>query len=279
MPIFARGSGQPVTRRTLLTAALLAPAMSGCTSPLFGGPTTITGTLSSTATGTNHEWAIWYPTGTSRDSGLPVVVVLHGLGDTIASIESLGYTSQATSLIESGVAPFAMAAIHGDSLFWQKVGNQDAGAMVAEEFLPVLADHGLDTSRLALTGWSMGGWGTLRLAERELHGRLRAAAAISTPCYADYRSVPEPYQKVMSRSVFESGNFFDHPKRLTNLPLFLACGTEDPFEVGNEEFVITLDSQKGVIQPQRSFSKGAHDADYWRSIAPAQFRFLADHLS
>lgn len=277
MPLVARGSGHPISRRTVLTAALLAPALSGCTS-LFAGPTTITGTLSSAATGSNHDWAIWYPTGTGRDSGLPVVLVLHGLGDTIASIEPLGYTSQASALIDSGAAPFAIAAINGDTLFWQKLGDQDAGAMVAEEFLPVLADHGLDIGRLALTGWSMGGWGTLRLAERELRGKLRAAAAISTPCYADYRWVPAPYQKLMSRSVFEAGNFYNHPERLTDLPLFLACGTEDPFEAGNEDFVITLDSQPGVIQPTRVFSKGAHDADYWRSAAPAQFRFLADHL-
>lgn len=278
MSIFAHSLGQPLSRRTVLAAALLAPAMTACTTAGAGTATVASGVLHSTATGEDHDWWIWYPAGTDRTSGLPVVIVLHGLGDTIEAIDPLGYTAQAASLIQGGAAPFAIAAVNGDTLFWQRVGNKDAGKMVAQEFTAVLKDNGLDTARLALTGWSMGGWGTLRLAGHELRGKLRAVAAISAPCYSTYQDVPAPYQKVMSKSVFNQGNFYNQPERLTKLPIFLACGTQDPFEVGNEEFVISLDSQPGVLQATRTFSPGGHDADYWRSVAAAQFAFLSDHL-
>lgn len=280
MPMESRGLRRPISRRTLLTAAALAPVLSACTTnPISTGPTLTTGVLHSTATGQDHEWAIWYPSGADQSSNLPVVIVLHGLGDTIDAVQELGYTTQATTVIKAGAAPFALAAVNGSDLFWQKVGSQDAGAMVAKEFVGVLNDNGLDTSRMALTGWSMGGWGTLRLAEDELHGKLRAVAAISTPCYPDYKFVPGPYQEVLSRKLFETGNFYTHPNRLTDLPIFLACGTDDPFEVGNENFVIILDSEPGVLQPTREFGPGGHDADYWRSVAAAQFAFLSEHLA
>lgn len=278
MSIFAHSADRPISRRAVLAAALLAPAMTACTSAA-GTATVRSGVLHSVATGEDHDWSIWYPAGTDHTAKLPVVVVLHGLDDTIESIEPLGYTTQATALIQAGAAPFAIAAVNGDTLFWQKIGNKDAGRMLAQEFLAVLKDNGLDTSRLALTGWSMGGWGTLRLAGHELRGKLRAVAAISAPCYSTYQEVPEPYRKLLSKQEFNQGNFYNQPGRLAKLPIFLACGTQDPFEVGNEEFVISLDTQPGVQQPTRTFSAGGHDADYWRSVAPAQFAFLSKHLS
>jgi poly(3-hydroxybutyrate) depolymerase len=275
-------AGALLSRRTILGAACLAPLLGGCTSQASPSTTAdgegalINGTLSAAATGADHDWAIWYPPGTDASSHLPVAIVLHGMGDTIAMIQSLGYTAKLRQAIKEGTPAYALAAINGENLFWQKLGNQDAGKMVASEFVPLLGQHGLDTSRLGLTGWSMGGWGTLRLACAELNGKLKAIAAISTPCYEKYDYVPQ--KQWMTKKEFDANNFYTRATKLTNLPIFIACGTEDPFCKGNQEFVEVLAATPGVDTPTSSFTSGEHAAAYWESIAPAQLAFLGQHL-
>lgn len=267
----------PIGRRTVLAAACLAPVIVGCTSVADPEGRTVTGTLNSQATGQDHPWAIWYPPGTDAGSLLPVIVVLHGIDATVADVQSLGYTTQAIDLINKGAAPFALAAINGGQLFWQKIGKADAGKMLVSEFLPLLAQHGIDLNRMALTGWSMGGWGTLRLASAELRGKLKAIAAISSPSYQKYDWVPQ--KQWMTRAEFNANNFFVRPTRLANLPIFLACGAQDPFYPGNRDFATILDSTPSVEPPTTSFGPGVHDATYWQSVLPAQLAFLAKHLS
>lgn len=234
------------------------------------------GTLRSPATGSVEQWVICYPPGTKPGAHLPVVIALHGMGDTIYNLDLLQYPSFLAQAVANGATPFAIAAINGQTLFWEKKGRQDGGALVATDFVGLLKRRGLDTSRLALTGWSMGGWGTLRLACDELHGKLRAAAALSTPCYAKLSDAPETGW--MTQQQFDANNFFDRTDRLTNLPIFLACGMQDAFFDGNVVFADRLANTPGVIRPVTDFRPGGHDPNLWRSVAPAQFRFLASYL-
>jgi S-formylglutathione hydrolase FrmB len=201
-------SPRPIGRRVLLGAAGLTAlaAWTGCASTSAPSPSTPrrhpivdapvpsqtatlapgpidSGTLTSAATGLDHPWLISYPPGATPGDHLPVAIMLHGYGDTISGMELHHYPEALAQTVAAGGTPFAVAAINGGNLFWQKDGNADAGAMVASEFVPLLKKQGLNTKRLALTGWSMGGWGSLRLACDQLHGKLRAVAAVSTPCY------------------------------------------------------------------------------------------------
>ena len=52
------------------------------------------------------------------------------------------------------------------------------------------------------------------------------------------------------------------------------CGTHDPFAPAARRLVERLGP--GATG---SFSRGYHDARYWRSVAPAQVRFIAEVLS
>jgi enterochelin esterase-like enzyme len=303
----ASNPGRPLARRTLLSALALAPAatLAACTQWLSappdptGGssaprrsaspappvpPATATaqpgpvqyGQLNSAATGLTHDWVICYPPGTGPGDKLPVVIALHGTGDAIGILEGLNYPSYLASAVANGVRPFAIAAIYGGVLFWQRSGSQDAGALVASDFLRVLKGQGLDTSKLALTGWSMGGWGALRLACDELHGKVQAVAALSTPCYAKLSDAPE--SGWMTEAEFETNNFFDRTERLTNLPVFLACGRSDAFYDGNLTFADRLANTAGALTPVASFGPGGHEHAYWKSVAPSQFRFLGQYL-
>ena len=285
----------PFARRTLLTAlgtATLA-TLAACTGIGTATPTPrppaspspsktrkpgpiAYGQLASTATGDTRNWIIYYPPGTKIGDKLPVVIALHGLGDTIAMTEVQHYATHLADAVANGVTPFAIAAIDGGTLIWQKVGNQDAGALVATDFVALLKQRGLNTARLALTGWSMGGWGTLRLACDELHGKLRAVAALSTPCYANSAQVPD--NTWMTPAEFDANNFYNRTDQLTGLPIFLACGISDGFYPGNVSFAARLTSTGGVLAPVIDFTPGGHSPDYWESVVPAQFRFLGEHL-
>lgn len=240
-----------------------------------GDGTRVYGTLASAATGLSHNWVVIYPPGSSTKARLPVAIVLHGMGDNIDALNHLNYHVHLGEAVRDGVRPFALAAIDGGVLFWQKMNGQDAGALVATDFLGLLASRGLDTSRLALTGWSMGGWGTLRLAGNELAGRVRAAAPISAPLYPNAAAAPERW---MSDADYEANNPYTRPQLLNDLPLWLACGTSDQFYPGNVAFAGILGQTPGVEAPQTLFPAGGHDFAFWESIVADQFRFLGEHL-
>jgi hypothetical protein len=236
----------------------------------------VRGTLYSKATGLDHDWVIYYPPSSKAGAKLPVAIVLHGLGDNISIMDGINYSTHLAQAVGAGVTPFALAGVNGGALFWQKTGSQDAGAMVATDFVATLRSRGLNTSRLGLTGWSMGGWGTLRLACDELHGRLRAVAALSTPCYPNSAAVPD--QSWMTSAAFDANNFYNRTALLTDLPIMLACGTSDGFYPGNVTFLEVLKQTPGVLEPVVDFGEGNHSPSYWESVAPTQFAFLGSHL-
>ena len=240
-----------------------------------GDGTRVYGTLDSPATGQTHNWAVIYPPGSSVKAKLPVAIVLHGGGDTFDAVNHLNYHVHLGEAVRAGVRPFALAAINGGVLWWQKMNGQDAGALVATDFVRMLANRGLDTSRLALTGWSMGGWGALRLAGNELAGKVRAVAPISTPLYPDAAAAPDDW---MSEAEFSANNPYTHPQWVAGLPVWLACGTSDQFFPGNASFADILGRTPGVPPVQTHFTEGNHDFDFWRSIVADQFRFLGEQL-
>src|SRR3954447_10669133 len=109
------------------------------------------------------------------------MVCLHGLGgDHTTAVDELGIDRFLVAAVDAGVRPFAVATADGGTTYWHPRPNgEDAGAMVVDELLPLLAAHGLDTTRLAFQSWSMGGYGALRLAGVVGSGRVRAVAALS----------------------------------------------------------------------------------------------------
>ena len=124
---------------------------------------TTSGTFVSQARGGRRTgWTIALPPGVRPGArSLPVAVVLHGRGNSHESAFSpdyLGLDRFLSAAVEQGAPPFAMASVDGGESYWHARANgDDAEGMVLDEFLPLLADHGLDVSRVAFLGWSMGG--------------------------------------------------------------------------------------------------------------------------
>ncbi len=238
----------------------------------------VRGELRSTAMGdTSQAWSIAYPPGFGEGDRLPVVITMHGLGDTHrAAYETLHGPHYLAEAVARGATPFALAGIDGGDTFWTRLDGRDGGKLVSEEFLGLVGERGLDTDRLALTGWSMGGWGSLFLAGNNLRGRVKAVSAISTPCYETFAEIPD--QGWMSEQEYDRYNFVTRPGLFTDLPIQLLCGKQDAFYRGNVAFAKRLAKTSGVLPPETVFGNGSHSMPYWESQAENQLGFLASHL-
>lgn len=276
-----------------MLGAAAAPILAGCSQLGVTGATTpspsaskivvtgpgpvVRGTLASKTIGGNRKWIIYYPPGSKPGDSVAVAIIMHGLGDGLGNVENKVYQLALADFVAAGGTGFAVAAIEGGSYFWQKTGTRDGGALIASEFLTLLTSRGLDTTRLALAGWSMGGWGALRLACDELHGKLRAIAPMSTPCYPSWGAVPD--KTWMSKAEFNRNNFYNRTQRLTGLPIYLACGTKDDFYPGNVAFAAKLKRTSGVTDVTTSFRTGIHDQAFWLSQTSHVINFLGPWLT
>src|SRR3954470_8785177 len=165
-------------------AALNPAPQPGYTIPRVKSGGIVTGAFNSSArNGRRVRWAVAYPPGGSTDEALPVALVLHGRGDNFAdSFGSHALDRFLADAVQTGTPPFALAAMDGgDHTYWhRRADGDDPQQMLVDEFLPMLRSRGLHTERIGLSGWSMGGYGALLLAER-LGSSGCAAVAVDSP--------------------------------------------------------------------------------------------------
>ncbi|MFL6061494.1 MAG: alpha/beta hydrolase [Marmoricola sp.] len=269
-----------VTRRDLLRAAVGLGAVglgaAACGVDLIPGHDAeqVSGSLSSSSMRGKVGWTIGYPRGSKPGDHLPVVISLHGRSGTHRStFSTLHLGDTLTEVVKAGTPAFAIASVDGgDHGYWHhRADGTDAGAMVRRDLVPVLADHGLDTSRIGLYGWSMGGYGALLLAGRD---RMPVrAVAVSSPALFTSAGGTAP-------GAFDDAADFDrndvdaHPEWLHGVRLRVDCGLQDPFYAATRDFVARLHPR-----PAGGFTTGAHTDDYWRAVAPDQLRFLGARLA
>ena len=225
--------------------------------------------------GAETGWTIARPPGAA--SGLPVLVVLHGLGNDHRSAmgRHLGLDRFLASGARHGLPPFAVASVDGGTTYWhRRPDGEDAGRMVLEEFLPLLARKGLVTDRVGLLGWSMGGYAALRLGALLGPDRCAAVVAESPALWTEGADA--------SRSGFRDAreyaefSVFGHQQDLAGIPVRIDCGTGDPFYRATQEYV---DGFPPDHRPAAHYQPGAHNQAYWRRMAPAQLRFVGRHLA
>jgi dienelactone hydrolase len=221
--------------------------------------------------GVRVGWSVIYPG--PRAERLPVMVSLHGFGgDHTTAIGELGMDRFLAAAVADGVPPFAIATVDGGTTYYHpRPSGEDAGAMVLDEFLPLLADHGLDVRRLAFQGWSMGGYGSLRLAPVVGARRVRAVAALSPALWTN--PVDASTNGFADAEEYEQYSVMGHQRDLGHLPVRVDCGREDPFYPADRDYVDGFD--RPVIA---TFEDGDHDAAYWTRMLPAQLGFVGRRL-
>ncbi|WP_155371948.1 alpha/beta hydrolase-fold protein [Catellatospora vulcania] len=207
----------------------------------------------SSARGATVDFYTAVPAGHGDGRGLPVCLVLHGASATAASYPGFGFGRFLSDAVRRGVPPFVLAGATGGRLRWEPSGSDDPQRMAYEEIPAWCAERGFDTTRLALWGWSMGGYGVLRLAESR-PGAYRAVAAFSP-------------------AVARGDRVFADAAALAGTPVALWCGKQDGFYEDVRALAPTIPGAT------TAYADGAHTRTYWNSITPAAFDFLGRALS
>ncbi|MDO7869447.1 alpha/beta hydrolase-fold protein [Nocardioides jiangxiensis] len=209
-------------------------------------------------------WWISRPAGGGDQ--VPVVIALHGAYN---DADQWRRKVAVDEVHAASGARFAIAGIDGgEHDYWHpRAAGRDPRALVLDHFLPLLEQKGLDVSRPAWLGWSMGGYGALVLAtEVRRSGPVVATSPALWSRYAD--TAPGAYD---GASDFARWSVLGNRRRLTDLShlaVRVDCGERDPFVPGVQELHRELPSAGVHWRP------GAHDAAYWRKVLPAQLRWL-----
>ena len=237
----------------------------------------ITGSFASAKMlGRPTRWAVARPNGVTGK--LPVVVVLHALNTNERTIfnRKLQMQNVLQAYVEDGNPPFALAAVDGTTNYWhRRLNGADAGAMVLDEFLPMLAGNpelNLSTERIGFYGWSMGGFGALRLAALVGAPRVAAVSVSSPALWADPHAYPprafDSFEDYQGNSLFGQQNAF------AKIPLMITIGSSDQFFTYTRQWAANL-------HPPAAFGSGAggHSNRYWRSVMPDHVMFLGRNLA
>lgn len=231
----------------------------------------VTGSFASAARGgISTGWAIARPPGQTKP--LRPVIALHGKGNDAATVMAGGVEQGLAQAVNAGLPPFAVVAVDGGGGYWhRRASGDDSGAMVLNELIPVLDSHGLDTSRVAFLGWSMGGYGALLLGGRLGPGRTAAICAVSPALWTSPGAAapgafdgPEDY----------AANSVWGMPALGSIPIRIDCGDSDPFYSATKQFIAQLPNP-----PAGGFSPGGHDGGFWSSQLPAELTWIAPLLT
>jgi hypothetical protein len=195
------------------------------------------------------------PDGYGDGRGLPVCLVLHGGSKLPADFPALGLGRYLTDAVRRGAAPFALAGASGDRLSWQSNGHDDPQRMLHDELPAWCSARGFDTTRLAAWGWSIGGYGSLLLAETFV-GFVRSVAAFS-PAVAPGDAV------------------FRGTARLAGTAIGLWCGRDDALCANVRSLQEALPAEPAA----GGYRAGRHNFGYWSTVIPAAFDFIAATLA
>jgi predicted esterase len=209
----------------------------------------------SEARGKTVDFYTAVPAGHGDGRGLPVCLILHGASATAADYPGFGFGKFLTDAVERGAAPFVLAGADGGVLRWEADGSDDPRRMVHDEMPRWCEQRGFDTGRLAVWGWSMGGYGALRFCQAH-PGFARAVAAFSPACARGDR-------------------VFADVAKLNGTPVGLWCGLQD----GLHDTVVALEQALPEGKAAGTYADGRHSRRYWNRCTPGAFDFLAAQLA
>ncbi|GAB3609485.1 alpha/beta hydrolase [Humibacter ginsengiterrae] len=263
--------------RSTMYRALGLDGPDGVVPSIAAGPVVAGSFVSAHMGGRRVGYEIAYPPGTKPGAELPVAVVLHGYGDDqrAAFSTSMRFDAYLAQAVRSR-KPFALASVAGGNGYWHpREDGTDAGAMVVDELLPQLAARGLRTrpaDRVAFMGWSMGGYGALRLGGVLGNSRV-AAVAVESP--ALWHTFGQAAKGAFDDAAdFARNTVFGRQSDLAGVAVRIDCGTGDGFYPNVRDYVAGFSAH-----PAGGLEAGGHDPGFWRRLAPAQLAFVGDALA
>jgi len=211
-------------------------------------------------------WAVSRPPGDDALTG--AIVCLHGFGaDHRYAFDAV----RVHDVVASAGERIGVAAVDGGvhSYWHARDDGTDTGRMVLNEFVPLVRDR-LDVERVAVLGWSMGGYGALLLAEQSPSTFSAVVSSSGAVWERAGETAPGAFDDAED---FAAHDVIAMSDRLDAAHTRIDCGDHDPFLPGNRALVARLGSTVTW-----SFPTGWHDARFWRSVAPRQVAFIAERL-
>ncbi|MFG1906353.1 alpha/beta hydrolase [Kribbella sp. NPDC048928] len=239
----------------------------------------VSGAFNSIGRRTKVGYSVIYPDGYDTKAALPVVLVLHGRGgDHTSAVNDLGIDRFLTATVRAGTPPYALATVDGgtDSYWHRRADGNDPGFMLGEEFLPLLAERGLNTSKHAILGWSMGGYGALlqvalRYWQRRVGPSAQAVAVAALSPALWHRYADAQAGAFDDQADFDRSAVFGRKYGFRDVAVRIDCGRDDPFAAAAGDLRAELDAAGGQ-------QAGLHTPGYWRRMLPDQLRFLGTKL-
>jgi enterochelin esterase-like enzyme len=261
--------------RPFLQAHLGLDGKDGTIPDIAPGPVEEGSFVSAARGGVETGWSLILPPGSQGD-GLPVVVAMHGLGATHATLTGPGFgiDRYLAAYVDGGGTPFAIVAADGGTTYWHPRPNgEDASRMVTDELLPLVERRGLDTTSIGLIGWSMGGYGALRLAGLRGPDTTFAVVASSPALVSDPGDAPSA--GFADSAEYEQESIYHDQADLAGIPVRVDIGTGDAFYRDVQDYVAGFPDDADVTS---TFEPGGHTDGYWRRMLPAQLEFLGNNL-
>jgi poly(3-hydroxybutyrate) depolymerase len=247
----------------LLAATFVLLALAGC-----GSGANEHFTVESKLLGRSLEQAVYVPSGDTK--GRPLLVLLHGRSSSPDSMAKKSITNAIGKL--GSRAPVVVFANGGNHSYYHDRGEGRWGSYILDEVIPaVIRKYDLDPSRVAIGGFSMGGFGALDLA------RFRRFCAVGGHSAAMWRTGGETPQGAFDDAEdFEQNDLIEaaakNPRLYGKAKVWIDVGTEDPFRSADEELAKRLAGERLELW------KGDHDFSHFEHDAPRVMRFYADAL-
>ncbi len=204
----------------------------------------------------------------------PLLVFLHGRGADEDS--ALGDEFYSALAAQGSRAPVVAFPYGGKSSYWHDRADGDWARYVMREVIPsVVAQFGVDRSRVAIGGISMGGFGAYDLA---LHhpGRFCAIGGHSPAIWASGAETAagafDDAEDFARNDVLGAAHADASP--FTSQPDWIDAGAQDPFLSADRELAGALRAAGADVHVELSHP-GVHDWSYWNAHWSEYLRFYA----
>lgn len=148
-----------------------------------------------------------------------------------------------------------------------------------EEAIPAAVRRlDVDTSRRAIGGHSMGGFGAFDIARLHPHTFCAVGGHSAAMCASAGETPAGAFDDAVDFTAHDIvGEAMDHPAVCEGSRLWLDGGDDDPFRSANKRFADALRAGGPSLASHRW--SGGHTRRYWNAHVDGQVRFCADALA
>jgi S-formylglutathione hydrolase FrmB len=205
--------------------------------------------------------------------GLPMSILLHGLNGDARHAAVGGLPEVLSAAVAKGSVPaFGFVAVDGGNHYWhENFPGDDPMAMLLDELPRWLKERGYGEP-FAVTGVSMGGFGSLLYARRRAErGDPVAAAAVISPGLITTWPEMAKRRAFKNEAEWASLDPLRHLRATGPTALGVWIGDRDRFIEGTRRFIQAVRPEVSAVKP------GGHDDGLYRKVTPEVVRFLAKY--